>query len=136
MIVTCDMVPLLAVFDMPTAMRSYCGVLGCQTVRSDGKPTPEFDWGMLSLNGAELMLNTAYEAPARPPQPERTRIAAHKDISLYFGCPDVDGVYDHLRARGVDVNAPRVAWYGMKQLYVTDPDGYVLCFQWMAEPRP
>ena len=33
---------------------------------------------------------------------------------------------------GVNVKEPRVAPYGMKQLYVTDPDGYVLCFQWPA----
>jgi len=25
---------------------------------------------------------------------------------------------------------PKVAPYGMKQLYVRDPDGYNLCFQW------
>ena len=29
-------------------------------------------------------------------------------------------------------NPPKVAWYGMKQLYLTDPDGYGLCFQWKA----
>jgi glyoxylase I family protein len=30
------------------------------------------------------------------------------------------------------VNEPKVAPYGMKQLYVRDPDGYGLCFQWPA----
>ena len=33
---------------------------------------------------------------------------------------------------GIDVTPPRVAPYGMKQLYVSDPDGYLLCFQWQA----
>lgn len=37
-----------------------------------------------------------------------------------------------LRAHGVDVKPPTVAPYGMKQLYVRDPDGYTLCFQWRA----
>jgi hypothetical protein len=28
------------------------------------------------------------------------------------------------------VQPPKVAWYGMKQLYLRDPDGYLICFQW------
>lgn len=99
---------------------------------SDGKPAPEFDWVMLSLNGTRLMLNTAYDGGERPPQPEPARIAAHEDTTLYFGCPDVDRAFDHLRTMGVNVTAPKVSWYGMKQLYVRDPDGYLLCFQWGA----
>ena len=76
-----------------------------------------------------------YEAPARPPAPEQARIAAHSDVCLYFGCADVDAAYRHLRAKGIDVKTPTVAPYGMKQLYVLDPDGYNLCFQWEATRR-
>ena len=32
----------------------------------------------------------------------------------------------------VATQEPRVAPYGMKQLYLSDPDGYNLCFQWRA----
>jgi uncharacterized glyoxalase superfamily protein PhnB len=77
------------------------------------------------------MLNTLYDPDAeRPPLPDPGRVAAHDDTGLYFGCPDVDGVYQHLRANGVTVEPPTVAPYGMKQLYVKDPDGFSLCFQW------
>jgi hypothetical protein len=31
---------------------------------------------------------------------------------------------------GIQVEAPVVAPYGMKQLYLKDPDGYTICFQW------
>jgi glyoxylase I family protein len=44
----------------------------------------------------------------------------------------VDGAYRQLRAKGLDLKEPKVAPYGMKQLYLTDPDGYGLCFQWKA----
>jgi catechol 2,3-dioxygenase-like lactoylglutathione lyase family enzyme len=44
----------------------------------------------------------------------------------------VDAAYAHLRARGLEVQAPVVRDYGMKQVYVTDPDGYNICFQWPA----
>jgi glyoxylase I family protein len=67
-----------------------------------------------------------------PAAPDTARIAAHGDTTLYFGCPDVDAAYRHLRAQGVAVKEPKIAPYGMKQLYVRDPDGYLLCFQWPA----
>jgi catechol 2,3-dioxygenase-like lactoylglutathione lyase family enzyme len=130
-----SMTPHLAVFDMPTSIKFYCDVLGFQIANTDGKP--DFDWVMLKLNGVELMLNTAYDRSRRPAQADPARIAAHKDIILYFACPDVDAAYNHLRAKGVNVNPPKVAWYGMKQIYVTDPDGYLLCFQWgVKQPVP
>ena len=87
---------------------------------------------LLKLNGVELMLNTAYEDHPRPSVPDPARIAAHDDTAIYFGCPDVDAAYAHLRARGVAVKEPEGAHYGMKQLHVSDPDGYNLCFQWPA----
>jgi catechol 2,3-dioxygenase-like lactoylglutathione lyase family enzyme len=124
--------PLLSVFDMPTSIHFYCDKLGFQIVSSDQKPAPDFDWALLTLNGIELMLNTAYEKPERPPKADPVRIASHEDVCLYFGAPDVDAVYEHLKALGVVANPPKVAPYGMKQLYVTDPDGYLLCFQWKA----
>jgi len=127
------MAPLLQVFDMPTSIEFYCAVLGFEVVMSDGKALPNVDWVMLELNGVQIMLNTAYEAPARPEKPVTAHIAAHQDTGLFFACPDVDAAYRHLVAKGVNVKEPKVAPYGMKQLYVDDPDGYVLCFQWKAE---
>ena len=79
------------------------------------------------------MLNTAYESDTRPPAPDPSRVAAHNDTALYFGCPDVDAAYAYLRSRGVATQEPQVAHYGMKQLYLSDPDGYNLCFQWRAD---
>ena len=121
--------PLLQVFDMPTSIAFYRDVLGFEVV-STSAPGDTFDWALLRLAGVEIMLNTAYEADQRPDAPDRARVVAHGDTGLYFGCPDVDGAYGHLRAQGVDVAKPAVRDYGMKQLHVTDPDGYSLCFQW------
>jgi uncharacterized glyoxalase superfamily protein PhnB len=127
------MAPLLQVFDMPASIKFYCDVLGFEIVSTDGKPAPQCDWVLLRLNGVELMLNTAYEAPRRLPKPDPARVAAHMDVTLYFGCPDVDEAYEQLRRMGVNAKELKVAPYGMKQLYLTDPDGYGLCFQWPAK---
>jgi catechol 2,3-dioxygenase-like lactoylglutathione lyase family enzyme len=120
--------PLLGVYDMPSSIRFYRDVLGFEVVATSA-PGDDFGWALLSLDGTEVMLNTAYD-DGRPPEPDAARIATHRDMTMYFGCPDVDGAYEHLRARGVDARPPEVAYYGMKQLYVRDPDGFGLCFQW------
>lgn len=124
--------PMLSVFDMPTSMRFYCDGLGFGIVSTDKKPAPQFDWVLLRLNGSELMLNTAYDQGERPTSPDPARVAAHRDSAIYFGCPDVDAAYDELTKAGIGAEKPKIARYGMKQMYLTDPDGYVLCFQWRA----
>ena len=123
------MCPLLQVFDMPTSIAFYCDVLGF-SVEKTSAPGPNFGWALLKLQGVSLMLNTAYEPDKRPPARLPARIAAHDDTCLYFDSPEVDAVYAHLRAKGL--KPPAVAPYGMKQLYLHDPDGYGLCFQWGA----
>jgi catechol 2,3-dioxygenase-like lactoylglutathione lyase family enzyme len=129
------MSPMLSVFDMPTSLKFYCDVLGWRVSTTQGAPAPNSDWAYLTLNGMDLWLKSAYEQSARPPKPEPQRVAAHHDATLYFGCPDVDAAYEYLKAAGANVQAPVVAGFGLRQVYVSDPDGYLLCFQWKGKPR-
>ncbi|HET7460674.1 MAG TPA: VOC family protein [Longimicrobium sp.] len=125
--------PLLAVWDMPTSIRFYRDVLGFEIVStSQPERGDDVGWAWLRRGGADLMLNTMYDDGMRPSSPDTTRVAAHHDAALFFGCPDVDEAYEHLRAHGFDPEPPFVQSYGMKQCYLRDPDGYNLCFQWRA----
>lgn len=129
--------PLFSVYDMPESIRFYRDLLGFEVVSSSPPlPPPHlFHWAMLR-HGAPapntvLMLNTAYESDdERPPTRSPLTFEAHGDTCLYIACPDVDGAYHFLQSRGLKLAAPRVAPYGMKQLYLKDPDGYQLCLQW------
>ena len=121
------LMPLLEVFDMPASLAFYRDVLGFEVVQSAG-----VDWAMLRLGGAGLMLNTRYEAHERPAIPERGRVAGHADAELFVDCPDVDGAYEYLRSKGVGVERPILTGYGGKQLWVSDPDGFRLCFHSLA----
>jgi catechol 2,3-dioxygenase-like lactoylglutathione lyase family enzyme len=128
--------PLLQVFDMPTSLAFYRDALGFGIVDA-APPQPHaddrYDWVWLRRDTAELMLNTAYETDAaRPAAEDPARVAAHDDTALYIGCPDVDAAWHHLRERGIAAAPPTVAPYGMKQLYLKDPDGFTVCFQWTA----
>ena len=127
--------PLLQVFDMPTSIRFYRDVLGFKVTGMSPALSDDPDdvnWAMLQLCDATLMLNTAYEPQDRPAAPDKARRYCHDDTCIYFGCADVDGTYDYLRAMGLELEEPKIAYYGMKQLYLKDPDGFGLCFQWKA----
>jgi glyoxylase I family protein len=128
-------VPLLCVYDVPTSIAFYRDVLGFEVIQTSNPFTSakdDYGWAMLRLNGVELMLNNAYENNIRPPRPDTARAHSHRDTILYFACRDVDGTYAYLRERGVAAEPPKVAYYGMRQVYVKDPDGYGLVFQWPA----
>jgi glyoxylase I family protein len=124
--------PLLQVYDMPTSVKFYRDRLGFEVVStSPALGEDSFHWCLLRLGDAELMLNTAYEFDdERPAQPDRSRTLSHGDTGLFFACPDVEAAYKQFREKGVEAGKPTVAPYGMKQMYVLDPDGYGLCFQW------
>jgi glyoxylase I family protein len=120
--------PHLEIFDMLTSVRFYRDVLGFTLAATSGSGD-DCGWALLRLGGSSLMLNTAYDDGERPPDPDPARVAAHRDTTIYFSCSNVDEAYEYLRSKGLDVGKPRIAYYGMKQLYVADPDGFMLCFQ-------
>jgi glyoxylase I family protein len=126
---------LLQVYDMPTSVRFYRDLLGFSIVNTSPPLGGEdrFHWVWFRRDNVDIMLNTAYESEdERPPLPDPMRVSAHGDTCLYFACPDVDAAYEELRGKRVSVKQPKVASYGMKQIYLDDPDGYCLCFQWPA----
>jgi catechol 2,3-dioxygenase-like lactoylglutathione lyase family enzyme len=50
-------------------------------------------------------------------------------FDVYVYVDDVDGLYDELRERGAEIlNAPVHTEYGLREIRVRDPDGYVLAF--------
>lgn len=127
------MTPLLQVYDMLEALAFYRDVLGFEVEAA----SPEVDapegrfshWVTLERDGVSIMLNTAYDEGERPASRVDIQQRAHGDVCLYFACADVDAVYDELRSLIPDLAAPSNAPYGMRQLYLRDPDGYALCFQ-------
>ena len=119
---------------MPTSIRFYRDVLGFTVIQRSQEPAEQFDWALLRLGDAELMLNTAYEARDRPPSPDPDRMGGHGDMALYFGCPDVDADYQYMYEKGCKVSPPQILSCGMKEVIITDPDGFQLHFHWPASP--
>jgi glyoxylase I family protein len=126
---TRGMVPLIQVYDMPTSIHFYCDQIGFKLAQQSW-PGDDYDWAMLELNDAFIMLNTAYDKGERPASPDLSRIAGHEDITIYFGCPDVEAAYTELLSRNVVLERPFITKYGYRAIHVKDPDGYGLCFHW------
>lgn len=124
--------PLLQVFDMPASLAFYRDRLGFE-VAGDSGDGDISGWVMLKLGEEVLMLNTQYEDHERPPAQDPARARSHRDVTIYFGCPDVNAAYAYLRERGVEVKEPEITSYGFKALGLTDPDGYGICFHWPVE---
>jgi catechol 2,3-dioxygenase-like lactoylglutathione lyase family enzyme len=124
-------VTLLEVVSVPDSIAFYRDVLGFDVVDRAG--SGEYvGWAWLRHGDLELMLNAMYDRDEGPATPDPARVAAHRDTTLFIGCPDVDGAYEYLRGEGLEVRAPAVTHYGMRQLSFHDPDGYGICLQWRA----
>ncbi|MBX7054281.1 MAG: VOC family protein [Pyrinomonadaceae bacterium] len=121
------MTPLIQVFDMRRSLAFYRDVLGFEVV-SDSGNGDDSSWVWIRKDECHLMLNDQYEPGNEPIECPAERIRWHGDTCLYFGA-DPDAAYKFFKARGIKVDPPNDAPYGMRQLYLLDPDGYNLCFQ-------
>src|SRR5690606_18480886 len=89
---------------------------------------------LLGRGGSELMLNGRRASASPPSAEDLSRDLMHGDTALYFGCPDLDGAFQHFRGHGVDVEPPARTGYGFRSLELRDPDGYTLVLHWPDTP--
>jgi catechol 2,3-dioxygenase-like lactoylglutathione lyase family enzyme len=124
----------LMVADMARAIAFYRDVIG-MTVKMTVSPDRETTFGasdginaafaILEWNGAELMLQTqrslSDELPifAGPTSPSPS-------CAIYFRGLHPDTVKDRLPQANI-VKGPFLQWYGMREIYLCDPDGHIVC---------
>lgn len=113
--------PLLTVQDIERSVEFYRDRLGF-TVVGRAESEGRLFWCRLERGGVSLMLQQAEveDGPAA---------GRGRGVSLYFLCDDVDGLHAELQARGLSLKPPTPASYGMKQLFVPEPDGCSICFE-------
>ena len=116
-----QLVPLLVVTDIQRSLEFYRDRLGfvlTGQADSEGK----MFWCSMARGGSAIMLQQA-EAEDGP------AAGRGRGISLYFVCDDADAIYAELTSRGLQLSSPVVAYYGMKQVVVPEPDEYYICFE-------
>lgn len=125
------MTTLIEVFDMQRSIDFYRNTLGFEVHQSAGNEHG-LGWAWLKSGDLDLMLNSMYNPGEAPATSDALRTRHHRDVCLYFGCPNVDAAYEYLKSIGVNAGSPTTASYGMRQCNFQDPDGYNICLQWPA----
>ncbi|MCC6427829.1 MAG: VOC family protein [Phycisphaerales bacterium] len=115
---------MLACIDLPEAVRFYVEKLGFNCNAMHGNPPV---WADVERNGVSVMLNAP---PAECVRRDVSRSSRDYQI-YYFDAEGVVELHAKFASRGVAVSPLRVAFYGMKEFEVRDPEGHWL---WFAEP--
>lgn len=111
--------PLLPVTDLPGTVAFWTERLGFSVVGKAESDDGVF-WCRLAREGASLMLQQVDAG---------TDGRTVGGISLYFVCADVGALHDEFSSRGLELDAPSEAYYGMLQLFIPEPNGYDVCFE-------
>jgi len=114
-------VPLLFVDEIERSLRFYVQQLGFHLTES-WAPREAIEWCRIERGGAELMLQQMCDE-------DRFASPRGDGVVFYIHCDSADALYEELSSRGLTVQPPETAFYGMRQLCLTDSDGYSLCFQ-------
>ena len=91
--------------------------LGFELVNS-WEPDGEIQWCLVEFEGAPLMLQQNDDEPAE-----------RRDIEIYVVCDDVVPIRERWVMDGIPVSKPHDAFYGMRQIFLRDPDGRTICFE-------
>ena len=119
--------PLLVVDDLDASIAFWTQRLGFSIVgraEADGRVF----WCRLERDGASIMLESGESEPA----PASIR---GKGVVFYFVCEDVDSYLAEVTRRGLDIEPPTNTYYGMRQIFVPEPNGYSICFESAIGPE-
>ncbi|MDR2081285.1 MAG: VOC family protein [Campylobacteraceae bacterium] len=133
---TNKLTPNLAVIDIKQTVRFYCENLGFELVMAvpatqDGvdqqmSDDKEYVYALLQKDGVELMFQRADSF--------QTDIALAKDIpmgasvSFYMQGEGVKAFYEELKSKNLQISELKLTWYGTREFYVKDNNGYILGF--------
>lgn len=132
-------IPLFHVFDLDASLAFYVNTLNFELVaatESELREETSRTWAMLRAGDFTLMLQTAYKEEERPVLPDPTRVLYHEDVVLYFLCSDLEALCAQFRRKGTLTVRGMDTFANMDQVFIRDPDGYMLCFQTPSEPSP
>lgn len=130
-----SLTPNLMVSDVRASAAFYCGLLGMACAASvdgergfhEGLPpegiTPV--WAQFQAGKVELMVQTRESMETDVPSFAFTPIGASS--TLYIGVDDLDALHAQLKDAVPTLKGPETTFYGMREWYFTDPDGYVVC---------
>ena len=111
--------PHFFVKDIHRSVRFYVDVLGFDEPKIWGDPAC---FAMPARDGCVVMLNQEKEEYVKPN-------GAFEGWDAYFWCDDIDGFWTAIEDKVDVVHGPEDRdSYGMREIGIRDPDGYMLVF--------
>ena len=135
----------LMVTDMAASLRFYTEVIGLEMAFTvDGEQHTDMPgeikegvvFASLRAGESEIMLQERASLAEDAPQAFSHTDEAGGSFTLYFRVEDVDAVVARLPRDAVTVKPLQRTWYGMKEIWVRDPDGYVVTVGTPEGPPP
>lgn len=144
-----SLIPNLMVHDVNETALFYQNILGFKLVVAVADFTAEMqednivmelkkghklDWANLKLDpedptSAEIMFQSRRSLVADLPElPELKDVAIGASQTLYLRNKDVDAQFNSLKDKVEVVQEPTTKFYGLREWYMKDNNGYVLCF--------
>jgi len=128
--------PNLAVADIRQTVQFYCEHLNFELVMAvpetqdgidpqllDGK---EYVYAMMKKDDIELMFQRIDTLKEDISLFDCDSIGA--SVSFYMQGKGIDEFYHHLKNRNIQISEIRLTWYGIKEFYIKDNNGYILGF--------
>ncbi len=101
---------------------------GTDKVLADNK---EYLFAMMKKDNIELMFQRSDSFKADVVLSETDKIGA--SASFYMHAEGIDELYAYLKGKKLEMTELKTTWYGMKEFYIKDLNGYILCFAEKAE---
>ena len=111
-------IPLIPVSNMQNSLNFYEGILGFQRV-GHAMNGDHLYWCRLKRDGIQIMIEEG----------RKNFVVSEDPIKLCFITKDVDRVYDQLIVKGLLIDEPYNASYGMRQIFIKDPDRHIIWFE-------
>ncbi len=128
--------PNLMVGDVNRSMDFYQNILGFsihmavdedkEFFVSDPPSGTTLVYAQLERDGVEIMLQQQESMINDLPVFSGCDIGA--SVSFYILVEDLAGLFAQVQGRTDCIREPETTWYGMREFYIRDPDGYVLGF--------
>jgi len=128
--------PNLMVRDVRAAIAFYCDLLGFTLVMAvpDGIDDVVADlsggerlrYAMMQAGASRLMVQVCDSLVEELPVLAATDPGRGASLTLYVEVADVEALAAKLPATTEIVRPLATSWYGMRELYVRDPDGYIV----------
>lgn len=93
--------------------------------------TKEYIYALVSKDKVEMMFQRSDSFKSDVKMAKDISLGA--SVSFYMEIDGLDNFYDEIKDKVSEITEPKLAWYGMKEFYVKDPNGYILGFAEKSE---